>query len=331
MKSPLVTICIPNYNGGEYLKQCIDSALSQEYKNIEILISDNLSNDISRQVLELYKNEKSIKVIYQEKFLPMATHWNVFRNIINGELVFWLSADDLILPDCISKIVKMYNQEDNLKAIFFEYDYLDENNNISNKTPFFRDSALVDSKAYFKIFLKGNNFPLSSCVMTKKVFNKIGGFNEEYNFCSDWFMWLSITEKDREEKIGYIYEKLALYRTHSGSETNRNILNKNAIHEIKKMKDYFIKNNYLDDEIADMKKDADFGTAKIALVYAQMMKKNNNTELENYYIEEALKLSPKIENEKFYKNLKEITSEEHTDSFIKNPYDLPIGSLTVKL
>lgn len=327
---PLITICIPNYNGGEYLKQCIDSVLNQEYQNIEIIISDNKSNDNSYEILELYKNEKKIKIIYQEKFLPMTTHWNIFKDFINGELVFWMSSDDIILKDCLSYVVRMYNKDRNMKAIFFEYDIIDEMNNVCNKIPFYEQSALIDSKEYFNIFLKGNNFPLSTCVMTKRIFDDIGGFNEKYNFCSDWFMWLSITEKDYEYKIGYIREKVALYRIHSSNETNKNIISKNAIHEIEIMKAYFIKNNYSKEERIKIEEASNFGTAKIALAYAKIMKKNNLKDLEEYYIGKALQLSSKISNERLFKELKGIKSKEDNSSFIKASYKLPKDSTVIK-
>ena len=53
---PLTSICIPTYNGKEYIKECIDSAINQTYNNIEIIISDDNSQDntidISNKILE---------------------------------------------------------------------------------------------------------------------------------------------------------------------------------------------------------------------------------------------------------------------------------------
>jgi glycosyltransferase involved in cell wall biosynthesis len=332
MKEPLVTICIPNYNGRKYLKQCIDSALNQDYNNIEIIISDNKSNDDSYKVLEEYKNKKKVKIIFQEKFLPMTTHWNIFKKFINGELVIWLSADDMIFKECISNVIKMYNKDINLKAVFFEYEIIDKINNTTNKTPFFNQSALINSKQYFEIFLKGNNFPLSTCVMTKNIFKEIGGFNEKLNFCSDWFMWLSIAEKNGQCRIGYLRNKLAFYRIHSSNETNRNVINKNAISEIENMKSYFIRNNYTEEKRDKIKEQADFGTAKIALAYAKLMREKNLKNLEEFYMDKALQLNSQIINERLFKELKGTQLlKTCKDSFIKNSYELPDDSIAINI
>lgn len=328
MKEPLVTICIPNYNNGKYLKECIESALNQDYKNTEIIISDNKSNDNSLEILDLYKRQKKVNIIKQKSFLSMTSHWNIFKKFINGELVMWLSSDDVLLENCISCAVKMYKKNNYINSIFIEYDIIDQYGNISNKIPFYKQSAIIDAKSQFEIFLKGNNFPLSTCIMTKKIFCEIRGFNEKYNFCSDWFMWLSITEK-YNYKVGYIQQKLILYRVHSCTETNRNIINKNAICEIKKMKAYFIDKNYIGKEKIKWEENSNIGIAKISLIYAKLMKDNNLLELEDYYVKMSLKLNPKIINERLFKELQGKYYKSFDDNYIKDPYDLPKDSIMI--
>ena len=60
---PNIDIIIPNYNKGNYLKECLDSVLNQTYNNWNAYVIDDSSNDLSKDVLKNYNNEDKIKII----------------------------------------------------------------------------------------------------------------------------------------------------------------------------------------------------------------------------------------------------------------------------
>ena len=62
-----ISVIVAVYNTEKYLKKCIESLLSQSYKNMEIIIVEDCSKDNSKQVLEGYKNNPKIKIIYNKK------------------------------------------------------------------------------------------------------------------------------------------------------------------------------------------------------------------------------------------------------------------------
>ena len=64
---PNIDIIIPNYNKGNYLKECLDSVLNQTYKNWNPYVIDDSSNDLSKDVLKKYNNEDKIKIIQLEE------------------------------------------------------------------------------------------------------------------------------------------------------------------------------------------------------------------------------------------------------------------------
>ncbi len=100
--SPLLSICIPTFNRRKYLKECLDSIITQEAFNeqdIEIVISDNASEDDTTTLVKEYmdlhpnivyhRNEENIGAIKNVMNLP---------NIANGEYVWYLSDDDMLSP-----------------------------------------------------------------------------------------------------------------------------------------------------------------------------------------------------------------------------------------
>lgn len=101
MSNPLVTVIIPVYNTEKFLRQCINSVLTQSYKNIEILLVDDGSTDSCRLICDSY-NEKypSISVIHKKNAgLGMAR--NTGLEFANGEYVFLLDSDDYIEKNVI--------------------------------------------------------------------------------------------------------------------------------------------------------------------------------------------------------------------------------------
>ena len=65
--APLVTVYITNHNYGEYLEQAIESVLQQSYRNIELIIIDDGSEDNSRELLKVYQERNNVKIISKKQ------------------------------------------------------------------------------------------------------------------------------------------------------------------------------------------------------------------------------------------------------------------------
>ena len=100
-----VTIIIPVYNGSNYVREAIDSALAQTYKNIEILVVNDGSTDegATRDICLSYGD----KITYYEKENGgVSTALNLGIEKMTGDYFSWLSHDDLYYPDKIEKQMK---------------------------------------------------------------------------------------------------------------------------------------------------------------------------------------------------------------------------------
>ncbi len=98
-----VSIVIPVFNAEKYISECIESALNQTYKNIEIIAVDDGSTDKSLELLHRYENK--IKVISKENG-GTATALNAGIKTIRGEWFKWLSDDDVLYPNCVEELIK---------------------------------------------------------------------------------------------------------------------------------------------------------------------------------------------------------------------------------
>ncbi len=103
---PLVSICIPTYNGAAYLKKCIESAIGQTYDKLELIINDDVSSDETEIIINEYiKKDNRIKFTKNSLNLGLVENWNKTLNLASGEYIKWLFQDDYLEKNAIEEFV----------------------------------------------------------------------------------------------------------------------------------------------------------------------------------------------------------------------------------
>lgn len=135
IKNPLVSVILPTYNHGAFLKSAVESVTAQDYLNFELIVVNDGSTDDSSQILKSYSSDSRIKIISQEnQGLPNAL--NSGFKIANGDFLTWTSADNILAPDCISKLVSAANEDSNIGLVYSDFQAIDEfGNQISRDNP----------------------------------------------------------------------------------------------------------------------------------------------------------------------------------------------------
>lgn len=134
---PLVSILINNYNYGRFLKDAIDSALNQTYKNIEVIVVDDGSTDNSQETIEAYGN--SIVSIFKENG-GQASAFNTGYMHSHGEIICFLDADDIFEEKKVEEVVASFEKRSDLGWHFHtlhsigedSQDHIDNCENISD-------------------------------------------------------------------------------------------------------------------------------------------------------------------------------------------------------
>ena len=130
MNKPLVSIIIPVYNGANYLKDAIDSALAQTYPNVEVLVINDGSNDngLTENIALSYGDK--IRYFYKENG-GVASALNLAIKNMKGEYFSWLSHDDMYYPNKIERQIQELYKNGDLKSIVYSaYDLLDVNSQV---------------------------------------------------------------------------------------------------------------------------------------------------------------------------------------------------------
>jgi len=106
MDKPLVSIGIPVYNGADFLAEAVDSLLNQTYKNIEILISDNASDDSTQEISEKYAAiDQRVKYFRHETNKGAAFNYNFVFEKAKGKYFKWAAHDDVCHRAMIEKCI----------------------------------------------------------------------------------------------------------------------------------------------------------------------------------------------------------------------------------
>jgi glycosyltransferase involved in cell wall biosynthesis len=237
MNEPLVSICIPTYNGKDYLRECLDSAIAQTYRNIEIIIVDDKSNDETFSIVSEYKKaDNRIKLSVNEENLGLVGNWNRCVALSSGKWIKFLFQDDRLHPKCIERMVECITdncrmiscdrefvfEEDTSKEIRDQY----ENKLISLKGILnMKRPAYINSGEIIHVvshLINANFIGEPTVVMFEKsLVNEVGEFDPLLVQICDLEYWLRITTRFG---LFYIPETLAYFRVHNQSMTasNRN-------------------------------------------------------------------------------------------------------------
>ncbi|MBU1626086.1 glycosyltransferase [bacterium] len=123
--SPKVSIGMPVYNGEKYLQQALDSLLSQEYENFELIISDNASTDKTYEICQDFmKTDKRIRLYRNEQNMG---GWNFERvfSLASGKYFMWAAHDDLWESTYVSKLVELLEKNPSAVLAVSEIDLID--------------------------------------------------------------------------------------------------------------------------------------------------------------------------------------------------------------
>ncbi|MDV7102880.1 glycosyltransferase family A protein [Vibrio sp. TH_r3] len=116
MKNPLISIVINNYNYQEYVAKALNSALEQDYANVEVVIVDDGSTDKSAEIIRSFNLEKAVFQTNAGQISAM----NAGFNLSSGEVVIFLDSDDYLYPECCSEIAKCFKE--NIMAYQYKLD-----------------------------------------------------------------------------------------------------------------------------------------------------------------------------------------------------------------
>jgi len=211
--TPLVSIIIPVFNPNlNFFKQCLDSIMNQSYKNLEIIIILEQSNDskLDEEAKKLVDNYNDPRTVFISKDHVGAAHArNLGMSKAKGELIALMDSDDVCDANRIEKQVDFFhNHEADIVGTFAKI--IDENNNELGTFRF-----PLDPKTIRRSIMVSIPFVNASTMFKKEIVDKGGGYNESFPTAEDYEFF--IRQIARGAKGYNIDEPLYSNREHSQS------------------------------------------------------------------------------------------------------------------
>ncbi|AFY71824.1 glycosyl transferase family 2 [Thalassoporum mexicanum PCC 7367] len=232
--SPLVSICIPTYNAAEFIAETLNSAIAQTYSNFEIIISDDSSSDETAAIVascqeQLGDQRDRLRWLSHDRY-GVVGNWNFCISQAQGKYIKFLFQDDLLRPDCLTQMVALAEQDEQIGLVFaprhvictdqasFDPLYINITEAWSKLEPIQSGLDLLsDPKLLTPPFNKIGE-PTAVLIRTE-VFEQVGLFDINLVQVVDLDMWLRIMT---QFKIGFIDQVLSDFRVHQHQQSNQN-------------------------------------------------------------------------------------------------------------
>lgn len=211
---PTVSVLMPAFNAGGFLKVAVQSILNQTFTNFELIIVDDGSTDDSFSTL-LNIDDARIKIVHSQKNLGVIAARNMALDLATSPLLACLDADDVALPERLARQVAMFDSNQDLVLLGSNAQLIDEHGN-----PF--DVVDVPTRAaeIRRGILHGNLLVHSSVMMRASIVRSLGGYPVNHSLAEDYALWLRIIT---DHKVMNLPERLVQYRVHSGQMSQRQV------------------------------------------------------------------------------------------------------------
>lgn len=220
--SPLVSVILPTYNCAKFLSDSIGSILLQTYDSYEIIVIDDGSTDNTKEVLDPFMERIKYISLEQNRGLPTAR--NIGIQSAHGKYIAFIDADDLWLPEKLQTDIEYLKMHPEVSMVYSKHINVDEKGCVLNKGP---KRCLPSGNIFVQLFSEQNFVTTSSVVVLKKVFEKVGLFDEQLINCQDWDMWL---------RIAFYFEVAGINKLLIKYRHNPNSLSKNYQRVLKHQK-----------------------------------------------------------------------------------------------
>lgn len=202
MKS-LISVILAVCNGERFLKEMIDSLINQTYKNIEIIVVVNCSQDTTLKILQDYDDER-IR-IYETNICQLNFNLNYALSHAKGEYIVRIDADDIAVPERFSKQIIYMDKYDIVGSNIM---YIDEGSNTIGCKNYPENNKEIRKKIYYKSVIAHPSVMIKKEILLKNSGYMGGKVSEDYD------LWLRLM-RDPSIQFHNIQENLTLYRIHS--------------------------------------------------------------------------------------------------------------------
>ena len=217
---PAISVCIPTYNGAEYIAQTIESILNQTFTDFEVIVSDDVSSDKTLEIVGSFNDPRIVRIDRLSK-VGAEANWNNAVATASASLVKLVCQDDLLYPQCLEVEVQTMNKSENQEVSFCFHlrDFVTPNSRklIARRVGYSNLQKYSKTEILTKVVRSGGN-PIGepmAVTMRKLSLNSAGKFRGDYVIDLD--MWSKLSDQG---SALFIEQHLSAFRISKTSWTS---------------------------------------------------------------------------------------------------------------
>lgn len=208
---PLISVVTSVHNGEVFLKECVDSVLSQTFQNFEYIILNNGSTDGTAGILAKYKDSR-LSIIHQENLgVPRSLNKGVF--LCNSDLIARVDADDYVYPNWLEKHYEFMNENEEVVVCSCRFEELVKGKIYPQNLPFLEHDPDIRNSLSFM-----NPISHSLSITRRLPFLKAGGYDPKLIIAHDYDLWIRLLETGKAHNLN---EVLGVHRSHNASYSRK--------------------------------------------------------------------------------------------------------------
>jgi len=206
--NPLISIITPSYNQAKFLRETIDSVLSQDYPNLEYIIIDGGSSDGSLEIIQEYENRLSYWESTPDKGQTDAINKGFAR--AKGKYLAWLNSDDVYLPGAVSEAVGYLEEHPEIGTVYGDCTFIDAQGHTIGRFPAAQTDHARLRRGYVHI-------PQQASFFRADLWQEVGPLDPSFYFAMDYDLWVRLAKKS---PLVYLPSHIwASFRLHGDAKT----------------------------------------------------------------------------------------------------------------
>jgi glycosyltransferase involved in cell wall biosynthesis len=210
-----VDVIVPCYLYGHFLKECVESVLTQSGPRVRVLIIDDASPDQTADVAtELANNDPRVTFLRHTANRGHIATYNEGIDWASAEYLLLLSADDYLLPGALNRATTLMEQYSDVGFVFGNAVELDEHGGrwFTDAVPCHNGERILTCQEFFGLSGAQNIVPTPTAVIRTEIQKRVGGYRAELPHAGDMEMWLRMAA---HASLGFVKTPQAVYRLHN--------------------------------------------------------------------------------------------------------------------
>lgn len=239
-RSPKVSVVIPSYNHGRFLRRRVDSILNQTYRDFEVILLDDASTDSTADVLKEYAGHPLIQLaIRPTNSGSVFLQWNAGIDMARGQYVWIAESDDYADVRFLQELVPVLDRNPQVGLVKCRSNFIDENDQPvpgAAESPSSRDWSgdfIINGKEDCRLQLThGTSIANTSAVLFRRqLYLDAGWADPSYRMCADWLQWAKMMLR---ADFAYVAQPLNFYRFHQNTVREKCMYN--VIHDLEDLR-----------------------------------------------------------------------------------------------